>query len=179
MIPAGRSAAYVDEATAERGVRLAVGPRTPRHAFGRYGAAVVDEGALRRKILVIDDDDRLRDVLSRYLVMAGFDAATAADGHEGLAVAKTYEPDLIILDLMMPGIDGLEVCKQLKADPDRESTLVVVFTALREEGAAAVEAGADGFIPKPFNLDKMAERVRAFLGLDGTDHQLDAAAPTA
>ena len=136
-------------------------------------------GAQRRKILVIDDDYRLRDVLSKYLVMAGFDAATAADGHEGLTMTKTYQPDLIILDLMMPGIDGIEVCKRLKADPEHEGILVIVFTALREEGSAAMAAGADGFIPKPFNLDKMAQRVRAFLGIDGSEQPLDIAAPMA
>jgi CheY-like chemotaxis protein len=120
----------------------------------------------RRRILVVDDDPRLLHVVSMYLTIEGYEVATANDGEEALRHVDERPPDLIILDVMMPGMDGLEACRRLKRDPGTRSIPVLMFTALSreediEEGRSA---GADRFINKPFSLIGLQAVIRGFLG---------------
>jgi len=85
---------------------------------------------LTRRILVVDDDPRLLHVVAMYLSIEGYEVDTASNGEEGLRQLEQRRPDLVILDVMMPGIDGLEACRRIKSNPDTRAIPVVLFTAL-------------------------------------------------
>ncbi len=114
------------------------------------------------RIMVIDDDPTLADVVGRYLVRDGHQAECVHDGHEALRRIAAAPPDLVILDLMLPGIDGLEICQRLRA---RWPIPVVMLTALGEETDKVVgfETGADDYITKPFSPRELTLRVRSVL----------------
>jgi two-component system response regulator ResD len=114
------------------------------------------------KVLVVDDEPMVRDVLARYLEADGFDVETAADGTEALEVAAAASPDLVLLDLMLPRIDGLEVMRRLR---ERSDTPVVLLTAKGEEvdRIVGLELGADDYVTKPFSPREVVARVRAVL----------------
>ena len=120
---------------------------------------------MSRRILVVDDDPRLLHVVSMYLSIEGYDVDTAPNGEEGLQHLEAQRPDLVILDVMMPGIDGLEACRRIKSNPETRLIPVVLFTALSrtddvESGRAA---GANRFINKPFSLIGLGAVIRSFL----------------
>jgi DNA-binding response OmpR family regulator len=121
-----------------------------------------------RRILVVDDDPRLLHVVAMYLSIEGYDVDTAGNGEEGLRSLEQRRPDLVILDVMMPGIDGLEACRRIKSNPETRTIPVVLFTALSrtddvENGRAA---GANRFINKPFSLIGLGAVIRSFLSED-------------
>ena len=120
----------------------------------------------RHRILVVDDDPRLLHVVSMYLSIEGYDVLTAVDGEEELRLVAESPPDLVILDVMMPGMDGLEACRRIKRDPSTRSIPVLMFTALSREDdiEAGRTAGADRFINKPFSLIGLEAVIKAFLG---------------
>ena len=114
-------------------------------------------------MLVVDDDVTVSDVVRRYLEQAGFQVRLAADGAAGLAAAAAQQPDLVVLDLMMPGIDGLEVCRRLRRQlPDLP---VVMLTALGEEAdrVLGLEVGADDYVTKPFSPRELVLRIHSVL----------------
>jgi len=115
------------------------------------------------RVLVVDDDLTVAEVVLGYLRRDGFEAAHAADGLSALAIAASAPPDLVILDLMLPGIGGLEVCRRLRAD--RPDLPIVMLTALGEEDdrIAGLEVGADDYVVKPFSPRELALRVRSVL----------------
>lgn len=104
-----------------------------------------------RRVLVVDDDPLVRDLLAAVLADDEFDLRFASDGAEGIESAKTRVPDLVILDVMMPGLDGYQVCRSLKES--HPSIRVVMLTARHgeEDEALAMKAGADAFLTKPFS----------------------------
>ena len=106
-------------------------------------------------------------MVSRYLALEGFDMATVEDGEAAVAIAAQDPPDLIILDIMMPGIDGIEACRRIRANRSTADTPVLMFSALSEEAEAAAEAGADGMLPKPFSLPSLADAVKSFFAQRG------------
>ncbi|WP_100444023.1 response regulator transcription factor [Glycomyces xiaoerkulensis] len=114
------------------------------------------------QVLVVDDDPALADVVARYLRRDGFEVDYASDGAEGLRRALSDKPDLVVLDLMMPGMDGFEVCRRLR---EATSIPVVMLTALGEENdrIAGLDLGADDYVTKPFSPRELAARVRAVL----------------
>jgi DNA-binding response OmpR family regulator len=114
------------------------------------------------RILVIDDDANLTDVLSRYLVRDGFSVSVSHDGRSGLDAALASLPDLVVLDLMLPGIDGLEVCRRLRASAPIP---IVMLTARADEDdrVAGLELGADDYLAKPFSPRELVARVKAVL----------------
>jgi phosphoserine phosphatase RsbU/P len=119
------------------------------------------------QILVIDDDPTIRMTLQRFLKSQGYDAIVAQDGEEGLAKAKELRPSLIICDWMMPIIDGLEVCRQIKSNPELANIYLILLTAKDQEGdlVRGLEMGADDFLGKPPRINELRARVRAGLRL--------------
>ncbi|MBB4287884.1 response regulator [Roseospira goensis] len=120
------------------------------------------------RILVVDDTPDIRELLARYLGQHGLVVSTAADAataRAALAGPDSARPDLVILDLMMPGEDGLSLCRALRADPETADLPIVMLTAMGEETDRVVglELGADDYIPKPFNPRELLARVRAVL----------------
>jgi DNA-binding response OmpR family regulator len=114
------------------------------------------------RILVVDDDPTVAEVVARYLMRDGYDVDCVADGHAALRVAAQSDPDLVVLDLMLPGIDGLEVCRRLR---ERRPVPIVMLSALGEETDRLVglETGADDYVTKPFSPRELALRVRSVL----------------
>jgi len=115
-----------------------------------------------KKILVIDDEPKIVEICQDYLKASGFDVVSAGDGLNGLNVARREKPDLIVLDLMMPGMDGLDVCRSLRRDGN---TPIIMLTARVEESDKLVglELGADDYITKPFSPRELVARVRVVL----------------
>ena len=114
------------------------------------------------RIVVVDDDPTVADVVGRYLVRDGHTVECVHDGHEALRRIAERQPDLVVLDLMLPGIDGLEVCRRLR---ERWPIPVVMLTALGDETdrLAGFEIGADDYVTKPFSPRELAMRVRSVL----------------
>ena len=119
----------------------------------------------KRKILVIEDDDDIVELLTYHLVREGFLVFTATSGENGLEAAKRNPPQLILLDLMLPGIDGLEVCRLLRANDRTAAIPIVMLTAKGEEAdvVAGLEVGADDYVTKPFSPAVLVARVRNIL----------------
>ena len=122
----------------------------------------------RHRILVVDDDPRLLHIVAMYLGIEGYDVATASNGEEGLAQVEAHKPELVILDIMMPGMDGVEACRQIKADPGTANIPVLMFSALSgdDDVERARLAGANKLITKPFNLVGLGHVVKSFFGSD-------------
>jgi two-component system response regulator MprA len=116
----------------------------------------------RPRILVVDDDPRIASSLRRALLYEGYEVETAADGVEGLARARELPPDLVILDVMMPGLDGIEVCRRLRAEGE---VAILMLTARDATSArvAGLDSGADDYLVKPFAYEELMARVRALL----------------
>ncbi|HEX3783137.1 MAG TPA: response regulator transcription factor [Pseudonocardiaceae bacterium] len=114
------------------------------------------------RILVVDDDVNVRDVVRRYLERAGYAVAVAGDGELALRIIAESEPDLVVLDLMLPGIDGLEVCRRIRG---HSAVPVVMLTALGEEDEriAGLQLGADDYVAKPFSPRELVLRVASVL----------------
>ncbi|HET8906309.1 MAG TPA: response regulator transcription factor [Ktedonobacterales bacterium] len=116
----------------------------------------------RRRILVVDDEGSIREVLVHYLEAAGFAAMEAPDGATALRAAASFPPDLVILDVMLPGIDGMEVCRRLRA----ESAMPILMLTARteeEDKLAGFGIGADDYVTKPFSPREVVVRVQALL----------------
>ncbi len=118
-----------------------------------------------RKILVVDDEPVLVETIAYNLEQAGFQVTTAVDGNTGLEAARREKPDLIILDIMLPEIDGLEVCRQLRRESQTATTPIMMLTAKGDEidRVVGLEMGADDYVTKPFGRRELLARVRALL----------------
>ena len=116
-----------------------------------------------QSVLVIDDDDSLRDTIAVMLEQEGFTTAYAADGRAGLERAFTFKPDLLLIDLRLPGLSGVEVCKQVRSF--NTQTPIIVLSALSDEidKVLLLEIGADDYLVKPFGVRELLARIRAVL----------------
>jgi DNA-binding response OmpR family regulator len=119
------------------------------------------------RILVADDNETNRDILATRLEASGYQVLHASDGEEALAVTRQHRPDLILLDIMMPKLDGIEVCKRLKADAALHLTPIILVTAKADSGdvVEGLEAGADEYLTKPVDQKALVARVKALLRL--------------
>jgi len=117
------------------------------------------------RILIIEDDTSISDIVAYNLTQAQYDVSTCADGAEGLRRAFQDQPDLIILDLMLPSIDGIEICRQLRADARSRDVLILILTAKAEEADQVIgfAVNADDYVTKPFSVKVLLERVRTLL----------------
>jgi two-component system response regulator MprA len=123
------------------------------------------------RILLVDDDQKIISLLKRGLAYEGFEVYTASDGEAGLTAAKKYQPHLALLDITMPGVDGLEVCRRLHLLDD----IAIIMLTARDDVADKVNAlglGADDYVPKPFFFDELVARIRAVLRRHPGNHEL-------
>ena len=120
----------------------------------------------KSKILLIEDNELNRDMLLRRLERRGYAVSVAVDGQEGLAAAKTEPPDLVLMDLRLPDLDGREVTRRLKADPATAGVPVIALTAHAMEGdrEAALAAGCDDYDTKPVDLARLVGKIENLLG---------------
>ncbi len=121
---------------------------------------------MSQKILVIEDTEDNRQILRDLLGMAGYDMIEAHDGAEGVVKAAEHRPDLILMDIQMPVMDGYEATRRIKANPDLKAIPVIAVTsyALSGDEAKTREAGCDGYIAKPYSPRQMLAKVREILG---------------
>src|SRR5262245_60770788 len=117
----------------------------------------------KTKVLVIEDDRSLTEVLSYNLKAAGYEVLVATDGQDGLLKAQIKSPDIVVLDLMLPVVDGLDVCRRLRADASTKDLLIVMLTAKAEESDELIgfSLGADDYVTKPFSVKVLLERLKA------------------
>ncbi|QGJ71900.1 Alkaline phosphatase synthesis transcriptional regulatory protein PhoP [Planctomycetales bacterium 10988] len=132
------------------------------------------------KILIIEDEPSLVEVLAYNLEAVGYEVLSAGDGEAGLEAARLHRPDLIVLDIMLPLMDGLEVCRQLRADERTRGIAILILTAKAEEVDEVVgfQMGADDYVIKPFKIGSLTQRIRALLRRtqhSGTDQEILAA----
>jgi DNA-binding response OmpR family regulator len=134
-----------------------------------------EDQVIQRRILVVDDDPRLLHIVQMYLAIEEFDVVTALNGEDGLREVESNKPDLVILDIMMPGMDGVEMCRRLRTNPDTAAIPVLMFSALSgdEDVERARHAGANHLITKPFNLVGLGSVVRSFFP-DDTNQRVSA-----
>ena len=119
----------------------------------------------RGKVLVIDDEEYIQHILNFSFGAEGYEVVTAADGEEGIRKAKSEKPDIIVLDIMMPKMDGYEACKRLKSDPSTKNIPVILLTAKGREVDRKLgsQAGADDYVVKPFSPGRLIERVEGMM----------------
>ncbi len=119
----------------------------------------------RKKILVVEDETDILDLIDYKLSQEGFQVLRATEGELGLEKARSQDPDLILLDIMLPGIDGLEICRRLKRDPLTETIPIIFVSAKGEESdvVSGLELGADDYLVKPFSPRELVARSRAVL----------------
>ena len=115
------------------------------------------------RILVVDDDRAVRESLRRSLQFNGYQVELASDGQQALDAVRSARPDAIVLDVMMPRLDGLEVCRRLRGTGDDLPILVLTARDLVSDRVAGLDAGADDYLPKPFALEELLARLRALL----------------
>lgn len=120
---------------------------------------------MKTTVLIVEDDDDILQLLMHHLKGAGMDVLSSQDGYEGLSLAKQHLPQLILLDLMLPGLDGLEICRQLKQGTATKTIPIIMLTARSEEidRVVGLELGADDYVVKPFSPRELILRVRAIL----------------
>ncbi len=149
-----------------------------------YNQGVSDNQPLL-KVLVIDDEVAIVEFIRLGLKYEGFQVESASNGPEGLAAAQRLSPDMVILDLMLPEMDGLEVCRRLRTNPTTQDIPILMLTAKDEvsDRVAGLKMGADDYLVKPFSFEELLERIRAILrrqsrinrvgeGGDATSHQI-------
>ena len=119
------------------------------------------------RLLVVDDEPNIRELLSASLRYAGFEVATAADGNEAMTAARAQRPDLLVLDVMMPGVDGFEVVRRLRDEGVRCPVLFLTARDSTEDKVTGLTLGGDDYVTKPFSLEEVVARIRAILRRNG------------
>jgi two-component system OmpR family response regulator len=141
---------------------------------GRPGT---ESRAPEARLLVVDDEPNIRELLSASLRYAGFEVATAADGQQALALADSFRPDLLVLDVMMPGLDGFGVVRRLRQSGRFTPVLFLTARDAAEDKVSGLTLGGDDYVTKPFSLDEVLARIRAVLRRSAGAQQAAAEAP--
>jgi len=120
---------------------------------------------MSHKILIVDDEKKIRDLVCFRLEFKGYDVSSAGDGTEALEKVKEFEPDLMVLDIMMPDMSGYEVCKRVKGDSATQQTKVILLSAKgrKQDEEEGLRAGADAYMTKPFRANKLIEKIEELL----------------
>lgn len=129
----------------------------------------------KTKVLVVDDEVHIREFLHEILTEDGHEVLTAASGEAALPVAKQEQPDLILLDIKMPGLSGLEVCRRLRADAATQRIRIIILTAFdtRDQLEESIVAGADDFLGKPVQLAELRLRVQSMLNVRDMEDEVE------
>src|SRR5271154_6965304 len=152
-----------------RTIFCGVEPRGPRHGPPKKTLAMFE------RILIVDDEATARMALATLLRREGFEVRDASDGATALAECHSFRPDLILLDIVMPGVDGFEVCRRIKATPETRLTPVVLITGLTatQDRIQGINAGADDFLSKPIDFNELLARSRSLLRLKQYTDELE------
>ena len=118
-----------------------------------------------RKVIVIEDEPDIQEIILHNLLRDGYQVEATSNGEKGLEMVRRFEPDLVLLDLMLPGLDGVEVCRRMKTDPRTRAISIIMVTARGEESdvVLGLGLGADDYVSKPFSPRELMERVKAVL----------------
>ena len=127
------------------------------------------------KVLVVDDEWEIRHLLSQFLTEEGYEVILASNGEAAIELAERENPQVILLDILMPGIDGIETCKRLKAGEKTRFIPIIMATALWDRYMEAIEAGAEDVVTKPFNLTELSHRVKSILRVMYLTNELERA----
>ena len=129
----------------------------------------------KERVLIVDDEPVNQELLEAFLIGCDYDLDFAADGAEALEKVKSFEPDLVLLDIMMPKMSGFEVCEQIKSAPETAGVMVLMVTALGELGDVerAVKVGCDDYLSKPVNKAELLKRVENMLKLRAVTNELE------
>lgn len=127
------------------------------------------------KILVADDEQNIRSLLDDFLKDEGYEVVLAADGEQALQLAETENPQAIIMDIKMPGLDGIEVCKRLKEKEQTKFIPVIIITGFEDNKLDALNMGADDFVNKPFDMVELSIRVKSVLRIRHLKDELERA----
>lgn len=130
---------------------------------------------MAERVLVVDDERQIRDLLGEFLEREGYEVFLASAGEEAIELAERKIPHAILLDVKMPGIDGIEVCKRLKAEPKTQFIPVIMITGYVDNKMVAIESGADDFVNKPIDLVALAVRVKSILRIRYLTDELERA----
>lgn len=130
----------------------------------------------KTKVLVVEDDPDIRELISFNLVREGYEIHPASSGDRGLTLAQALEPDIILLDVMLPGLDGFEVCRRLRASSQTQGVPIIMLTARSEDAdiITGLEVGADDYITKPFSPKVLSARIRTVLRRKGASEPPEA-----
>ncbi|GAB2603746.1 putative DNA-binding response regulator PhoP [Paractinoplanes abujensis] len=129
----------------------------------RSSAALGEAPARAARVLVVDDEPNISELLSATLRLVEFDVRVAETGHRALVAAQEFEPDLVVLDVMLPDLDGFEIAKRLRAGGSRVPVLFLTARDALEDRLSGLSAGADDYVTKPFSLEEVVLRIRAIL----------------
>lgn len=164
-----------DPAAVYLGVEFAESAAAQTRILERFLSEGGEDG-VSEKVLIVDDEEQIRELLREFLTGAGYEVAVAANGEEALKVAQRERPDLILLDIRMPELDGVETCVRLKTNDKTRSIPIIIATAFGDTLAEALDAGADDFVSKPFQLEEIGLRIKSLLRVRHLTNELERAA---
>jgi CheY-like chemotaxis protein len=164
-----------DPAAVHLGVEFTEAAASQTRVLERFLSEGGEDG-VSEKVLVVDDEEQIRELLREFLIGAGYEVLVARNGEEAIEVAQRERPHLILLDIRMPDLDGVETCVRLKTHDKTRSIPVIIATAFGDTLAEALDAGADDFVSKPFQLEEIGLRIRSLLRVRHLTNELERAA---
>lgn len=122
----------------------------------------MEEAEVKRKVLVVDDDPQIRKILTRMLAPATYEIRSADDGFSALETVREWDPDLVILDIMMPGMSGIEVCRQIREEKPGQNLQILMLSAKdsQSDRRRALEYGANDYVSKPFHIASLGRKIQ-------------------